>query len=213
VVRFALVVLGLALAVALPFALFGDGFERALAPDAAVRWLEGYGHWAWLAGIGLLVADLVLPIPGSAVMAALGMIYGPLAGGAVAALGSFAAGLLAYGLCRTFGQRAFAALAGPDGDAAARRLFDRAGGWLVALSRWLPILPETVACLAGLTAMRLRIFAAALACGAVPLGFTFAAIGHLGVDAPVTTLAASALAPVALWAVARPWARRLAAPG
>jgi len=210
VVRFALVVLGLALAVALPFAVFGDGFERAFAPDAAVRWLEGYGRWAWLAGVGLLIADLVLPIPGSAVMAALGMIYGPLAGGAVAALGSVASGLLAYGLCRAFGQRAFATLAGAEGDAAARRLFHRAGGWLVALSRWLPILPETVACLAGLTAMRLSTFAAALACGAVPLGFTFAAVGHLGVDAPLTTLAASALAPVALWALARPWARRLA---
>jgi len=210
VVRFALVVLGLALAVALPFALFGDGFERALAPDAAVRWLEGYGRWAWLAGIFLLMADLVLPIPGSAVMTALGMIYGPLKGGVVAALGSVASGLVAYGLCRAFGQRAFARLAGAEGDAAARRLFARAGGWLVALSRWLPILPETVACLAGLTAMRLSTFAAALACGAAPLGFTFAAIGHLGVDAPVTTLVLSALAPVALWAVARPWARRLA---
>ncbi len=208
--RFALVVLGLALAVALPFALFGDGFERALAPDAAVRWLEGYGRWAWLAGIGLLIADLVLPIPGSAVMAALGMIYGPLKGGAVAALGSFAAGLLAYGLCRAFGQRAFAVLAGAEGDAAARRLFARAGGWLVAFSRWLPVLPETVACLAGLTAMRFRTFATALVCGAVPLGLTFAAVGHLGVHAPATTLTLSALVPVALWAFVRPWAHRLA---
>jgi uncharacterized membrane protein YdjX (TVP38/TMEM64 family) len=93
--RFALVGVGLAFAVALPFALVGGGFERAFSPEATVRWLEGYGRWAWLAGIGLLVADLVLPIPGSAVMAAFGMIHGPLAGGVTAALGSFVAGLSA----------------------------------------------------------------------------------------------------------------------
>jgi uncharacterized membrane protein YdjX (TVP38/TMEM64 family) len=61
----------------------------------------------------------------------------------------------------------------------------------------MPVLPETVTCLAGLTAMRLATFATALACGAVPLGFTFALIGHLGDDAPVTTLALTALAPLA----------------
>ena len=209
--RFGLVVLGLALAVALPFALWGDAWERALAPDAALAWLQGWGRWAWLAAIVVLMADLVLPVPGSAVMAALGMLYGPVAGGAVAATGSVASGLLAYGLCRAFGQRAFGRLAGTEGDAAARRLFERAGGWLVAGSRWLPVLPETVACLAGLTAMRWPVFVVALLSGSVPLGFTFAAIGHLGAEAPLTTLVASALLPLALWGWARPWARRMAA--
>jgi len=211
VLRLALIFVGLALAVAVPFAIWGDAVERAFSLEATVRWLEDYGRWAWLAAIGVLVADLVLPLPASSVMAGLGMVYGPLIGGAVAALGSFVSGLVAYGLCRAFGQRAFRALAGAEGDAAARALFDRAGGWVVAFSRWLPILPETIACLAGLTAMRFGVFAAALACGAVPLGFTFAAIGHLGVDAPVTTLVLCGLLPLGLWALARPWARRLAA--
>ncbi len=209
-VRFALIVLALALAVVVPFAIWGDAVERAFSLDATVRWLEGYGRWAWLAAIGVLVADLVLPLPASSVMAGLGMVYGPVIGGAIAALGSFTSGLVGYGLCRAFGQRAFRALAGAEGDAAARALFARAGGWVVAFSRWLPVLPETVACLAGLTAMRFAVFAAALACGSVPLGFTFAAIGHLGVDAPITTLVLCGLLPLALWAVARPWARRLA---
>jgi len=208
VIRVGLVVLGLALLVALPFFVWGDALEQALAPQATLAWLEAYGRWAWLVAVGLLVADLVLPIPGSAVMTALGMLYGPLVGGTVAALGSFTSGMVGYGLCRAFGQRAFRAIAGAEGDAEARRLFDRAGGWLVAVSRWLPVLPETVACLAGLTAMRFAVFAAALACGALPLGFTFAAIGHLGVDAPVTTLVLSALVPVVLWGLARPWVRR-----
>ena len=210
-VRFALIVLALAAAVLLPFALWGDAFERAFSLDATVLWLEDAGRWAWLAAIGVLVADVVLPLPASSVMAGLGMVYGPVGVGAVAALGSFTSGLVAYGLCRAFGQRAFAALAGAEGDAAARALFARAGGWVVAFSRWLPILPETVACLAGLTAMRFGVFAAALACGAIPLGFTFAAIGHLGVDAPVTTLVLCGVLPLGLWALARPWARRLAA--
>jgi membrane protein DedA with SNARE-associated domain len=115
---------------------------------------------------------------------------------------------VAYGLCRLFGQRAFVWLAGEDGRRDAERLFAAAGGWLVAGSRWLPIFPETVACLAGLVAMDGRRFMVSLACGALPLGLTFAWIGHLGADAPLATLIASALVPLALWALLRPFIRR-----
>ena len=62
------------------------------------------------------------------------------------------------------------------------------------------MLPETVAFLAGLVRMPFRRFAVALACGAIPLGFAYAALGALGAEAPVLTLAVAALAPLGLWA-------------
>jgi uncharacterized membrane protein YdjX (TVP38/TMEM64 family) len=197
--RLALVAFGLGLVVALPFLVWGDGFEAALSVEGTTAWLRRQGPWAWAAGIGLLVADLVLPIPGTAVMAALGIVYGPWLGGLLAAGGSILSGLAGYGLCRAFGQRAFRVIAGPEAADAARALFRRQGGWIVALSRWLPVLPETVACLAGLAGMPLRVFAAALACGAVPLGFAFATVGHLGADRPWLVLVLSALLPAVLW--------------
>ena len=42
----------------------------------AVLMLREYGSWAWALGIALIWADLVLPIPQTAVIAALGIIYG-----------------------------------------------------------------------------------------------------------------------------------------
>ena len=52
------------------------------------------------------------------------------------------------------------------------------GGWVVALSRALPILPEVISCTAGLVRMPFRKFTVALACGSAPMGFLFAAIGR-----------------------------------
>ncbi|MEA3367453.1 MAG: hypothetical protein U9R68_04995, partial [Planctomycetota bacterium] len=59
---------------------------------------------AWAVAIGLLVADLFLPVPATGVMAALGSVYGPVLGALVGAVGSAMAGLLGYGLARVGGQ-------------------------------------------------------------------------------------------------------------
>jgi hypothetical protein len=41
----------------------------------AVLVLRTYESWAWAVGIALICADLVLPVPQTAVIAALGIIY------------------------------------------------------------------------------------------------------------------------------------------
>ena len=140
-------------------------------------------------------------------MAALGFVYGPLAGGLIATLGSFLSGALAYLLCRRFGRPAAIRLLGPGDLADGERLFARAGGWLVVLSRWLPVFPEVIACMAGLARMPPRAFFAALACGSAPLGFVFAAIGHAGVDHPALAIALSASLPPLLWLAVQPYFR------
>jgi uncharacterized membrane protein YdjX (TVP38/TMEM64 family) len=50
--------------------------------------------------------------------------------------------------------------------------------------------------------MRWRVFLPALACGSIPLGFAFAAIGHLGQSEPTWAIALSAVTPIVLWLVA-----------
>lgn len=207
--RFVLVALFLAVTVALPFLLWGEQFESAFSQGQTADWLREVGPYAWLSAIGLLVADIALPIPSTAVMAALGMIYGPWTGGLIATGGSVLAGLIGYTLCRLFGRPVAQWLAGESMLAYGQGLFARAGGWLVALSRWQPILPEVIACLAGLSRMPLRVFVPALICGSAPLGFTFAVIGHNGQGQPVMTLLLSALAPLILWFLARPLLKRI----
>ena len=204
--RHFLLLLGALLAgVILPFLIWGRGFEEVFSLEGARGWLEGYGAWAWTAGMGLLMADVVLPVPGTVVMSALGWLYGWFWGGVASAGGSMLAGMAAYAGCRWLGRPVAVWIAGEDGLARAHELLERNGGWLVALSRWLPVMPEAVACLAGLARMRWRTFWVALLCGSLPLGFAFAGIGHLGHSSPLSALALSALVPVGLWLLARRW--------
>jgi uncharacterized membrane protein YdjX (TVP38/TMEM64 family) len=198
----------LAAAFCIPFAVWGGDFMRWFTGDAAVVWIRGWGPWGWLAIIGLLMSDLFLPIPATAVIAAAGYLYGPVVGGLLGATGSFCAGLTGYGLCRAFGRGLAVRLAGQREMEEHATLFQRSGPWLVAASRWLPLLPEVVSCLAGLTRMPLRVFATALACGSLPLGFVYAGIGAAGQENPALAVTLSILVPPLLWALARPFLRR-----
>ncbi len=189
----------LAVVLCLPFFIWGDQFMQQFSGVAAVEWIRGWGAWGWLAVIGLLVSDLFLPIPATPVMAAAGYLYGPLIGGLLSAAGSFLAGLAGYGLCRAFGRGIAVRLAGERELEQHHTVFQRSGPWIVAASRWLPLLPEVVSCLAGLTRMPLRVFALSLACGAIPMGFVFAAIGATGQDNPKLALVLNIVVPPPLW--------------
>ncbi|MEC8896343.1 MAG: VTT domain-containing protein [Planctomycetota bacterium] len=184
---------------AVPFFVWGNLFSEDV--QVIQENIRDYGVWPGLAGIFLLVADILLPIPATAVMAALGLIYGPLLGGVVAAAGSFLAGAVPYLCCRTLGRGAGEWIVGSKELERAERLFGRYGGWAVALSRWLPLLPEVVACFAGLVRMPGRKFFAALACGSIPMGFAFAAMGEMGKDKPALTIVLSAVVPALLWLI------------
>lgn len=203
-IRYLVLFVFLGLTLALPFVFFGEELEAMFAGDGALQLLNANYRYGWLLAIGLLVGDLVLPIPTTAIFAALGIVYGPWLGGAISAAGSFIAGLTGYLLCRRFGAPMAERIAGPDAMQYGEGIFKRAGGLLVAFSRWLPLLPEVVSCLAGLSRMRLGVFVVALLCGVIPVGFVFAAVGHTGADRPVLTLLLSALAPVLLWFLIRP---------
>ncbi|MGV3660759.1 MAG: TVP38/TMEM64 family protein [Prosthecobacter sp.] len=191
-----------------PFMIWGDRFDSAFTLEGARAWMEGHGQLAWAAGILLLVADIALPVPSTVVMSALGWMYGWWLGGLIAAAGSMLSGIVAYTACRWLGRGVARWLAGEEGLRKAEEIFEKRGGWLVALSRWMPVLPEAIACLAGLSKMRRRVFLPALACGSLPTGFIFAAIGHLGQDSPGWAIVLSCLLPVALWLAAGRFLRR-----
>lgn len=186
---------------------WGPAWEGRFTMAGTVSFLEGSGAWAWLAGLGLLVADLLLPVPGTVVMSGLGWIYGAFGGGLLAALGSMLSGLVGYGVGWLAGERRARRWLGERDFERGRRLFAGGGAWMVAVSRALPILPEALACTAGLVRMPLARFVPALACGALPVGFVFAAVGAAGREAPGWTLALSVGLPAVLWLLARPWLR------
>ncbi|MDB6079412.1 MAG: DedA family protein [Akkermansiaceae bacterium] len=185
--------------------IWGGGMEQRFGLSGSIAWLEAAGSWAWAAGIGLLAADLILPVPGTIVMSALGYLYGPWLGGICAAAGSIASGLLGYGVGRITGETTARKLLGERDFTRGRDLFTRGGGWMIALSRPLPILPEALSCTAGLVRMPFGRFILSLFCGSLPVGLLFAWIGAAGRDTPAWAIAASMTVPALLWSFARRW--------
>jgi len=195
--------LALAFAVIVPFVIWGGRFDQWLTVEGVSALVRGWGAWGWAAIILLLVGDLFLPIPSTLVMSAAGLIYGAFSGGLLAASGSFLSGATAYALCRSLGQGIAARLVGAEDLRRGELLFAQRGPWLIALSRAVPVLPEVIACLAGLTRMPAPSFFLALACGSIAVGFIYAGIGAAGVQQPALALGGSVLAPALLWLVTR----------
>ena len=179
----------------------GEALDERFGGPEGVRRLEAYGAWAWLLAIALIVSDLVLPVPGTAIITGLGMIYGPWLGGLVGGAGSVLAGLTAYGGSRWLGARFATWLVGDDDLRRLARFFERRGPLAIALSRWLPILPEALCCLAGLSRMRFRVFLAALVIGGLPMSFLFAWLGRSFEQQPLAALVVSGCIPLLLWPV------------
>ena len=171
--------------------------------DDAVLMLRTYGSWAWAAGIALIWADLVLPIPQTAVVAALGIIYGIWLGGLLGTFALITGGLLGYGLMRTAARRLAQRLVRPQSVRRMESLFDRGGAWAIVLTRSLPFsVPEAMVFLAGLAGMPIKKYTAALTLGSVPTAFVFAAIGAGWADQPVLALALSYVLPILLLPIA-----------
>jgi uncharacterized membrane protein YdjX (TVP38/TMEM64 family) len=165
--------------------------------------LRHYESWAWALGIALIWADLVLPVPQTAVIAALGIIYGTLLGGLLGSLGLITSGLLGYGLMLTSARRLAQTFAGSKSLHKMESFFDQGGTWAIVLTRSLPYsVPEAMVFLAGLAGMPIRKFTAALTIGSVPVAFVFAAIGAGWADQPILALAASFVLPILLLPVA-----------
>lgn len=155
--------------------------QRMLRPDAVRGLLDGLGPWGPAALVGAMAAAIVFsPVPSAPIALAAGAVYGRTWGTAYAVVGAEIGALIAFGLARKLG-RPFVARILPghlqeeeDGNGHSQWLL--AGGVLVA--RLFPFISfDAVSYLAGLTRLRLSLFAGATLVGMIPMTFLFA---HLG---------------------------------
>jgi uncharacterized membrane protein YdjX (TVP38/TMEM64 family) len=169
----------------------------------AVKTLREYESWAWALGIALIWADVLLPVPQTAVIAALGIVYGTLLGGLLGSLGLITGGLLGYALIRSSARRYVQRVLAPRSLHKMESLFDQNGAWAIVLTRSLPYsVPEVMVFLAGLAGMPAGKLIAALTIGSVPTAFVFAAIGAGWAHQPILALGASYLLPIPLLPIA-----------
>lgn len=208
--KLALIVAGIVVLILVPYFLWHEPMDAYFQSPEYAAWVASARPYAWAIAIGLLIGDLILPIPATPVVASAGVIYGAFWGGLIGAAGSFLAGLVAYSLARLAGRKAARFLAGEEEMADLRQFFDTWGVGGIIASRALPVVPEVLTFMAGLARMRPARFLAALAVGAVPMGFLLAWAGS-ATGSSSTLLLVLTLVPAGLWCVYLVWAQSLRA--
>jgi uncharacterized membrane protein YdjX (TVP38/TMEM64 family) len=162
-----------------PWLVWGTRLDHAVAD-----WLDPPPPAAALAvaEIGVLAADILLPVPSSLVATLGGASLGVAAGTACAWLGMTLGSLAGWLLGRAAGIRGAAAL-DADARAAVEARERRYGPLVVVLTRPLPILAEAAALLAGAAGMPWQTFLTAAAPANLAIAFAWSLAGSLGKDA------------------------------
>ncbi|RJX25429.1 MAG: TVP38/TMEM64 family protein [Desulfurivibrio sp.] len=185
----------------LEFHLFGQDFELLFNQQRCIEWFSRIRPYGWAIGIGLLIGDLLLPVPATGIMAALGNVYGVMAGALFSVIGSAGAGFIGYGVARFLGSKGSRFLAAEEDLARFQRLFDKWGGMAIIISRMMPVLPEVLTILAGIAGMNLLKFTASLLLGTVFTSLLFSWLGYASRALPGYGMLAAVLIPLLIWPV------------
>lgn len=162
---------------------------------------------AAMAGIGLLVADVVLPVPSSVVMVAQGALFGVVLGTVFALLGAVGAAVAGYGLGRGGAAPVLRAVCAGADRARADQLVQKWGLLAVAATRPVPLLAETVAVAVGASSLGLVRTVVAAAVGSLPGAVLYAMAGALGAGTPsaLVVFACVMVLAAGLWLIGRRW--------
>ncbi len=170
-------VTGLMLGLFLTLFLLVEALRIPLLTDPS-PWLERGGAIAALVGVGLLVADVGLPVPSSLVMVAHGALFGAVVGTLLSLLGSVGADLAGFAIGRRGGPL-LSRLVFAEERERADRLLSRWGALAILVTRPVPLLAETVVILAGASPLGWRRVALAALAGSLPGAMFYALTGAL----------------------------------
>lgn len=172
-------------------------------------WLEGNAVPAAVIGVGLLVADVVLPVPSSLVMIAHGAAFGAVVGAALSLIGSLGAALAGFAVGRR-GGGLLDRLVPRHERVTADRLLSRWGVLAVVVTRPVPLLAETTAILAGASPLGWRRTAVAALVGSIPAAVLYGLAGSVAAELarPVAVFVLVLLLAAATWAMGSLGSRR-----
>jgi uncharacterized membrane protein YdjX (TVP38/TMEM64 family) len=140
-------------------------------------WLAHAGSGSAAIVIGLLVSDILLPVPSSLVMILSGAAFGVVWGSVIALIGSIGGEWLGFEMVRRYGRGASARIVGDDELQRFERLLARHGAVAVVVTRALPVVMETMSVVAGLSRMPRRTFLIASLIGTAPIVTVYAYAG------------------------------------
>ena len=177
-------------------------------------WLDRGGPVAALVGVGLLLVDVVLPVPSSLVMVAHGALFGVATGTVLSVIGSTGSAMAGFALGRRGGQLLIRHV--PEADRSrADRLLRKWGVLAIIVTRPVPLLAETTAFMAGTSSLGWTKVLIGAVAGSLPAALLYAITGALAANVE-TGFAAFGLSLViagGVWLAARRLARFLPTSG
>jgi uncharacterized membrane protein YdjX (TVP38/TMEM64 family) len=150
-------------------------------------WFEQGSGWAAIISTGLLIADILLPVPSSLIMIANGAYFGLLPGMILSTLGGVAASAFGY-LLGSSGAKIMNRFIPQEDQLKATALLQKWGSLTIIVTRPIPILSETVSLMAGVSAMKFHQFLFATVVGTLPATLMYAITGATALNLDSTIL-------------------------
>ena len=203
------VVLALLIIFLLVFALV-QAADITLLTDPTQQLVEAGPFTAAAIGVGLLIVDVLLPVPSSLVMVLHGALFGVALGTLLSLAGSLGAALVGFAIGRRGGPL-LNKLVLPSERRRAEELLGRWGTIAVVVTRPMPLLAETTTVIAGAThSISWQRFITAAATGSLPVAVLYAAAGATAAgSASLEVVFALVLALAAItWLIERKLAAR-----
>jgi uncharacterized membrane protein YdjX (TVP38/TMEM64 family) len=166
------------------FVVEAVGVELLLDP---APWMKHGGVVAAGLGVGLLIADVLLPVPSSLVMVAHGAFFGVVVGTLLSLLGSVGAALVGFAIGRR-GGKFLERMVTPAERSRANHLLERWGALAIIVTRPIPLLAETVAIMSGASSLGWSTVALASLVGSLPPALLYALTGAAVANFRVTSL-------------------------
>jgi uncharacterized membrane protein YdjX (TVP38/TMEM64 family) len=150
-------------------------------------WMNSGGVTAAVIGVGLLIADVLLPVPSSLVMVAHGALFGVWMGTLLSLIGSVGAALFGFAIGRR-GEVVLNRFVIEEERVKANALLKRWGVMAIVVTRPVPIVAETVAIVAGTSSLSWWKVALASLAGSIPAALLYAITGAAIADLQSSTL-------------------------
>lgn len=134
-----------------------------------------------LIGIGLLVLDVLFPVPASLIMIASGTIFGFPIGTLLSLIGGVGAALISFMIGKRSRGWIISRFISPEQMAVANRMFAKWGMVAIIVTRPIPLLAETTAIVAGASHMNYKQMLIAALAGYLPVAALYALTGSMAV--------------------------------
>lgn len=173
------------------YVFLGDLFHIPDSPEDLLVSLESHKDQAWIVAMCIIIGDVVLPLPSDITVFTLGILYGPLKGGALGSLATFIAGIIGFYIARLMGEKGALFLLGKDDLERANRFYEKWGFLAVALGRAIGGPAEYLVIAAGLTKMSPIKVISAIFIGGASSSFFMAYLGSQASDSPYLAVLAA----------------------